>query len=79
MKMPHESYIEQTTDRDAPSPLSPLLNAKLSKKHAQRRTHRVREKILSYFTIIMLSIIMYICILLLRVTWLEVCQSLITI
>lgn len=40
--MPHESYIEQTIERDAPSPLSPQLNAKLDAKIiAQRRVLKV--------------------------------------
>lgn len=40
--MPHESYIEQTIERDAPSPLLPQLNAKIDAKLlAQRRVLKV--------------------------------------
>lgn len=43
-QMPHESYIEQTTERDVPSPLSPVLHAKLDAKHvAQKKMQRVGE------------------------------------
>ena len=40
--MPHETYVEQTTETRDSTPLSPILHAKLFAKHnAHRKTRKV--------------------------------------
>lgn len=42
LQMPHESFVEQSVDRDVSSPLLPLLNVKLyAKHHSHRKTQTV--------------------------------------
>lgn len=55
--MPHESYVEQTVDRDTPSPLSPLLSAKLyAKQHSNKKTTKV---LISCTKLCQLSIVIF--------------------
>ena len=44
--MPHESFVDDTIDCDSPSPLPPLLDAKLyAKHHSQRQTRKVNHRV----------------------------------